>query len=84
MNGRFLWSTYFLMYRLIFLFSIYFITAELYIRFKIVGRLFLCGGRLFNLCCGRFIDENLGVCKPNLIYCSILIWFTFISNLVYF
>ena len=40
-SGRCLWSTYFFMYRLIFLCSIYFLMAELYIRLKIVGRLFV-------------------------------------------
>ena len=42
--------------------------VELYIRIKIVGRLFtLCGGKFFNLCCDKFVEGNLGLYKPNLI-----------------
>ena len=54
--------------RLIFLCSTYFLMTDLYIRLKMVGRLFiLCGDRLLNLCCGKFVDGNLGLCQPNLI-----------------
>ena len=48
--------------------STYFLMTELYVRLKSVGRLYiLYGGRFFYLCCGRFVDGNLGLCKPNLI-----------------